>query len=335
MVSEQLSYEMIKIKGEIRMDLLKKNIALLSAAAVCLSLSACGGGGTDIGGDDDVGRDWRTWGIIQSDGTITRNGEDTEVLVCVNKKASNFYYDTDSQTLFDGVEYPPALADKLAPAEDVWAMYKSTDFSDLNGDGNTDVTMWFDDNGSEIKAVWFWDTENAQFIYQPNESDLGDEGRGDIIRDDGETFPVLMGGALPFSNMETLKSESSEDGTYYHADVTEDGQIMVVNTALLRDWGDDVQSVEDYLTACAVSLGETDSYELQSVEQNDEYTQKMTYPVYIVTYTASESENVREWIVYAMDTDTHTYLYGFCAAPDAAEEMTSVSRDIFSGLYLE
>ncbi|MCI7351493.1 MAG: hypothetical protein MSH60_12200, partial [Ruminococcus sp.] len=154
------------------MNHLKKNFALLSAAAVCLGLSACGGG--------DIGGDWRTWGIIQSDGTITRNGEDTYVLVCVNKKASNFYYDTDGQTLFDGVEYPPALADKLAPAEDVWAMYKSTDFSDLNGDGNTDVTMWFDDNGSEIKAVWFWDTENGQFIFQPNESNLGDEGRGDI-----------------------------------------------------------------------------------------------------------------------------------------------------------
>ena len=251
--------------------------------------------------------------------------------MCVNKKASNFYYDTDSQTLFDGVEYPPALADKLAPAEDVWAMYKSTEFSDLNGDGNTDVTMWFDDNGSEIKAVWFWDTENNQFVFQQDESDLGDEGRGDIIRDDGETFPVLMGGALPFTNMETLRSESGEDGTYYHADVTEDGQIMVVNTALLRDWGDDVQPLEDYISECAISLCETDTYVMSSFEQNDEYTQKMTYPVYIVTYTAGENE----WTVFAMDTDSHTYLYGFCAAPDAAEDVTSVFRDIFSGLYLE
>ena len=47
-------------KEEIKeMDILKKNIALLSAAAVCLSLSACGEN-IDIGGDDDIGRDWRT-----------------------------------------------------------------------------------------------------------------------------------------------------------------------------------------------------------------------------------------------------------------------------------
>ena len=55
---------------------------------------------------------------------------------------------------------------------------------------------------------------------------------------------------------------------------------------------------------------------------------------YIVTYTAGESENMREWTVYAMDTDTHTYLYGFCAVPDAADDMQSVYQDIFAGLYL-
>ena len=326
------------------MELLKKNLALLSAAVVCLGLTACGGGGDidgggDIGGDDDIGADWRTWGIIQSSGTITRNGEDTEVMVCVNKKASNFYYDTDSQVIFDGVEYPPALADKLAPAEDVWAMYKSTDFSDLNGDGNTDVTMWFDDNGSEIKAVWFWDTESSQYVFQPSESQIGDEAGSETAAEneiesstvtEEVEIPVLMGGALPFTNMETLRFEKNDDGTYYYSDVTEDGQITVVNTAQLRDWGDDVQSVEDYLTDRAVSLAEMDTYTLQSVEQNEEYSKNMSYPVYIVTYTAGENE----WTVFAMDTDSHTYLYGFCAAPDAAEDMTSVYYDIFSGLNL-
>ena len=89
--------------------------------------------------------------------------------------------------------------------------------------------------------------------------------------------------------------------------------------------------MEDYLTDRAVSLAEMDTYTLQSVEQNEEYSKNMCYPVYIVTYTAGENE----WTVFAMDTDSHTYLYGFCAAPDAAEDVTSVFRDIFSGLYLE
>lgn len=47
-----------------------------------------------------------------------------------------------------------------------------------------------------------------------------------------------MGDALPFTNMETLRSENHEDGTYYYADVTEDGQIIVVNTVLRHDLAD-------------------------------------------------------------------------------------------------
>lgn len=142
------------------MNLLKKTFALLSAAVVCVSLTACRV-------DNVVGDDWRVTGIVRDGGTITRNGEDTYVLVCVNKKASNFYYDTDGQTLFDGVEYPPALAEKVALSGDVWGMFKGIDFADLNGDGNSDVTMKFDDSGSELAVVWFWDAGSEQFIYQP------------------------------------------------------------------------------------------------------------------------------------------------------------------------
>ena len=65
------------------MNLLKKTFALLSAAVVCVSLTACRV-------DNVVGDDWRVTGIVRDGGTITRNGEDTYVLVCVNKKASNF-----------------------------------------------------------------------------------------------------------------------------------------------------------------------------------------------------------------------------------------------------
>ena len=47
-----------------------------------------------------------------------------------------------------------------------------------------------------------------------------------------------MGDALPFTNIETLQSENRADGTYYYADVTEDGQIIVVNTVLRHDLAD-------------------------------------------------------------------------------------------------
>lgn len=179
-------------------------------------------------------------------------------------------------------------------------------------------------------------TESEQVGYQPEEPQLGedDEGRGDVIPDDGNVAAVLMSDTLPFTNMENLQYENHEDGTYYYEDMAEDGLVIVVNTVLPSNFAADTQTLEDYLTGCAMDLGATNNRLLQSVEQNDAYTQQMTFPVYIVTYTAGENEDTREWTVFAMDTDRYTYLYGFGVTLDAAEDMGSVYQDTFAGLYL-
>ena len=62
-------------------------------------------------------------------------------------------------------------------------------------------------------------------------------------------------------------------------------------------------------------MSEADTYELLSAEENEEYSKNLSYPGYIVTYTAGENEDTREWTVFVMDTDICTYLYGFCAPP--------------------
>ena len=131
-----------------------------------------------------------------------------------------------------------------------------------------------------------------------------------------------MGGALPFTNMQNLRTENNEDGTYRYEDFTQDGQILVVNTVEPTRFVPEVQDLEDYLTACAFA------------EENEEYTENLTYPVYIVTYIAGENEDTRKWTVFAMDTDRYTYLYGFCESVDMEEDMDEIYQTIFSQLYL-
>lgn len=141
------------------MNLLKKNFALLLAVVLCLGLTACGY-------DYPIsGEDWRTTGIVRDSGTITRNGEDTEVLLCVHASDATFYYDTEDQVLFDSVDYPITLE------SDAWEAFQSIDFADLNGDGNSDVTMKFDDGGSELVIVWFWDAEEG-YVFREDLSTL-------------------------------------------------------------------------------------------------------------------------------------------------------------------
>ena len=168
----------------------------------------------------------------------------------------------------------------------------------------------------DLGIAIFMDTAYDRETYDQKIAELyaaDGDGRGDVIPQD--CIPVLMGGALPFTNMQNLLSENHDDGTYRYEDITEDGQLLVVNAAEQSCFVPDVQELDDYLTACALSLSDADTYELLSAEENEEYSKNLSYPVYIVTYTAGENEDTREWTVFVMDTDICTYLYGFCVPP--------------------
>lgn len=148
---------------------IRKYLGLLLALMMCLSLIACGGNESGDDLDDAVGSDWRTTGITQSAGTITRNGEDTFVLVCVSAEDAAFYYDLEDQVLFDFVDYPIVLEG------DPWEMFRNIDFADRTGDGNSDVAIMFEKDGGTILMVWFWDKESDSFVFQPEESQLATE----------------------------------------------------------------------------------------------------------------------------------------------------------------
>ena len=300
------------------MNLFKKKLALVLALLLCLGLMACT--------DDlpDIGDDWRVTGVVRGGGTITRDGEDTYVLVCVHSADATFYYDSEDQVLFDSVDYPITLEGNP------WEVFQSIDFADRNGDDNSDVAMIFHDGGNTLLMVWFWDAQSAAFVFQPEESQLGKDD------DDDGPIPELMSGPLPFGNMVSLESETYEDGTYYYMDLYEDGTILVVNTVQATPYEEyDPQILDDCMAGCALSIRTADSYLLQTVEKNEAYTAQMGHPVYIVTYTAGGAEDTREWTVFAMATDRGTYLYGLSVLLDEADTVKPVYQDIFAGLYLD
>lgn len=192
------------------------SFSLLALALLILALLAGCGINADNSPDDPPdnppddppydypieGTDWRVNGTIRGDGTITRNGENTDVLVCVHKADAAFYYDSEDQTLFDSVDYP------ITFGSDVWDVFKGIDFADLNGDGNSDVTMRFDNSGSEIVLTWYWDAESLTFAYQPEKSSTGGiKPIDEIYHELLERFYLLV--SNPGSNMDT-----ANDGEY-------------------------------------------------------------------------------------------------------------------------
>lgn len=144
---------------------MKKLFALLLALGLCLGLAACGSSGEDADDPNDVvGGDWRVTGIVRDSGNITRDGEDTDVLVCVHADGADFYYDEETQVLYGDVTYPVTLQ------SDPWEAFQSIDFADRNGDGNGDVAMLFQLDGQQVLMVWFWDADAGAYTFQPEES---------------------------------------------------------------------------------------------------------------------------------------------------------------------
>lgn len=153
------------------MKVWKKILAPVLAAAVILVPAACGSG-NDADPGDVVGGDWRVTGIVRDSGTITRGGEDTDVLVCINADSADFYYDSEDQTLYGYASYPTTL-----PC-DPWEAFRSIDFADRNGDGDSDAALLFEVDGSRVLLVWYWDGGSDAFVFQPEESQIGGDDNG-------------------------------------------------------------------------------------------------------------------------------------------------------------
>lgn len=145
---------------------MKKLFVLVLASLLCLSMAACGGTNSSDDPHDVVGDDWRVTGIVRDSGTITRSGDDIDVLVCINSDSADFYLDEETQTLYGYVSYPVTLQ------SDPWEAFQYIDFADRNGDGNGDVAMLFELDGQQVLMVWFWNTDTETYEFQPEESQV-------------------------------------------------------------------------------------------------------------------------------------------------------------------
>ena len=132
-----------------------------------------------------------------------------------------------------------------------------------------------------------------------------------------------------------IRDRHYPDGTYFYQDVTQDGQTDVFNVCQPNRITDGVDE-DDYLCAAARALDPESStvYQLGDVVQDPDDSQALSYPVYRITFTTGANEDQRDWTVFALNTDSHTYFYAFRATPQAAEDLSDLYADIFSQLTL-
>ena len=138
----------------------KRVSALLLALVLCLALAACGGETNTDEEWEAVGSDWRTWGLVDDYGTVTRSSETVNVCVCVTADSIELYYDEPSQVLLAQVTLPDGI-------EDADAAFNGVSFDDLNGDGDSDLTARFlYEDGTERTCIWYWNEADGCFTLQ-------------------------------------------------------------------------------------------------------------------------------------------------------------------------
>ena len=120
---------------------MKKQIGILLAVVLILLLgwnllSAPAVRETDPPEEDIAGSDWRTWGIIDDQGTLVRGGETIDFCACVHTGDTALYYDTEDQVLLAELVYP-------APVENAEERYLGMEITDRNGDGSSDILLRF------------------------------------------------------------------------------------------------------------------------------------------------------------------------------------------------
>lgn len=142
---------------------MRKIISFVLAFVLCLSLAACS---DSSGSDNTVEDDWRENGAVRAEGTITRSSGDITVLVVLFEDKANFYFDDATPVICDQVFYPVEL--RCDPDE----AFQSIDFSDRNGDGNSDVALLLEVEGEQNLMVWFWDEDTEEYVFQPQESQM-------------------------------------------------------------------------------------------------------------------------------------------------------------------
>ncbi|MDO4500461.1 MAG: hypothetical protein Q4B60_04225 [Erysipelotrichaceae bacterium] len=97
-----------------------------------------------------VGDDWRTTGVILDYGQVTQNGEKIEVVLTMDEEKAMLYLDSKEHIEFAELRFPEGFKDE----------YVSIDFSDLNEDGSSDISISF----KESKLSWVWDKESGFVI---------------------------------------------------------------------------------------------------------------------------------------------------------------------------
>lgn len=209
------------------------------------------------------------------------------------------------------------------------------EYVDEYGDGNGRYDMY--------NRIGIW----LAGIYQDSENSLhmGNE-EGTVftrMEEDGETIAEEQGEeaqnptyvlttAVQYTDLEPLYNNSSWNGGYFYSDMTEDGLTVIVNCSSAIDGNAD-GTREEFRKEFAEMVSESEIKDYKE-SNNQSLTEKLTYPVYDITFTTGANEDTCQWKMIFFQTDTNTYVYAYKMDADTAEDMEEEYQNAVNSLTL-
>ena len=95
--------------------------------------------------------------------------------------------------------------------------------------------------------------------------------------------------------------------------------------------GDDVTE-EEYALNIASGLSETGANDDARVKPANSYSENLSYPVYVASFTSGGNEDLRQWWVFVTYTDSGAYLYGINTPVDAEKDAGALADETFPNL---
>lgn len=147
---------------------------------------------------------------------------------------------------------------------------------------------------------------------------------------------MLLTDAAPLADMEAVKREHYDNGTYYYMDLAGEDALRCINSCYLTTLRAD-ETEEEYAQRRAIGLSVTlapgNPYNL-TVGKNEELSDALGYPVYLVSFLTGSDLNATCWTVYLTRTEHYSYQYAFAAASQTSIEMEEQLMDYFATLKL-
>lgn len=152
----------------------------------------------------------------------------------------------------------------------------------------------------------------------------------------GHNTQMLLTDAEPLAELEAVKREHYGNGSYYYMDVAGDNALRCISSCYqttLREGETEEEYAQRRAIGLSVTLSPGNPYNL-TVGKSDDLSDKLGYPVYLVSFLTGSDLNATCWTVYLTRTEHYSYQYAFAAASQTSITMEEDILEYFGTLKL-